>query len=161
MNYLVCKEFNEDGIWGRFNLAKNTVVEVKELNGANCLYTLDGKPICYVGSQKAFDYFARNNDGQANQRFELTHKIIETLKQYKEEYAKQVAKIQNNFMLPPEEREQRVNELVNYGQEAFELLQEDVVTSKLLTDGFWKYDFYNANISDLKLAMALIESVKE
>ena len=75
MNYIVTKRFNGKAMCGNVNLAYGTACEEK----GNTIYC-DGKPLCFVSSENAHQYFSRNDDGQGERRGELVHDILARLK---------------------------------------------------------------------------------
>ena len=74
MEYIIYKDFNCKAICGEVNLPKGTVCTEKD----GMLYH-EGKALCLRNSQRAFDFFARNHDGNGMKRGELISTIKETL----------------------------------------------------------------------------------
>ena len=152
MKYLVVKEFNENGIWGRFNLPVGT--EVVASGGK--LY-FGSKPICGEASQQSHAFFARNDDGKAQERHELAMSIIAKLNKMQSDYKAKVEAVQSNMLLPPWEREERISEIVDESALAFERIHGTARADACLTNGFWNHDFFNAPIQTLELIMSLVE----
>lgn len=74
MLYIVHTDFIGKAIGGEFNLPAGT--KCTESNGV--IYH-DGKAICRVDSQNAYQYFARDNDGNGLKRGELIKTIKDAL----------------------------------------------------------------------------------
>lgn len=74
-SYIVRKRCKIDAICGPVNLPYGTLVMCE--NGVIC--TKEGKPICYVASQNARDYFSHNDDGMGPIRGHLVQSIIDVL----------------------------------------------------------------------------------
>lgn len=74
MEYIIYKDFIANAICGEVSLPKGTICS--DNNGMLCY---KGKQLCLKGSQRAFDYFARNNDGNGLKRGELVTTIKDTL----------------------------------------------------------------------------------
>lgn len=74
MEYIIYKDFNVKAICGEVNLSKGTICTERYgmlYHGENAL--------CLKNSQRAFDYFARNHDGNGLKRGELISTIKNTL----------------------------------------------------------------------------------
>ena len=72
--YIVKKRMRLEGIRGRVNLPYGTEVEAVEDR-----LTYQGRQLCAVTSRKAHLYFARNDDGQGQERGALTLAITKRL----------------------------------------------------------------------------------
>lgn len=152
MKYLVVKEFNENGIWGRFNLPVGTEV----IASGGKLY-FGSKPICGEASKQSQDFFARNDDGKGEERFALTQAIKAKIQTKKNDYAAKVNAIASNMLMPPWEREERISEIVDESALAFERIHGNAIADACLTYGIWNHDFYTAPIQTLELIMSLVE----
>lgn len=75
MTYLVTRRFKAKTMSGIVNLPYGTECELQ----SETLYH-DGKPLCFVTSENAHNYFSRNDDGQGERRGELVRDILERLK---------------------------------------------------------------------------------
>lgn len=75
MQYTTIKRFKRNGICGYFNIPYGTPIEKRE---DGLLYSRDS-PICVATSFAAHEHFARNDDGQGQERGKLTHDIIKKL----------------------------------------------------------------------------------
>lgn len=75
MTYLVTRRFKEKTMSGIVNLPYGTACEEQ----GNTIY-YDGKPLCFVTSENAHQYFSRNDDGQGERRGELVREILARLK---------------------------------------------------------------------------------
>lgn len=74
MEYIVKRRARFNAITGPVNLPWGTAVE--EQDG---FLVRDGLQLCAVTSQNAFDYFAKNGDGNGVERGRLTISIMDTL----------------------------------------------------------------------------------
>lgn len=74
MEYIVKRRARFNAITGPVNLPWGTPVE--EQDG---FLVRDGLQLCAVTSQNAFDYFAKNGDGNGVERGRLTISIMDTL----------------------------------------------------------------------------------
>lgn len=74
MEYIIYKDFVAKAICGEVNLPKGTIC-----NDNNGMLCHEGKQLCLKTSQRAFDYFARNHDGNGLKRGELISTIKDTL----------------------------------------------------------------------------------
>ena len=152
MKYLTTTRFNEDGIWGRFDIAEGTEVIVS----GDKLY-IGAKPIVAVTSQKAHVFFTLNDDGKALERRELINGINDMLNGYSSDYQSKRQAIENNLEMPPWERESRIAELTDLSVGAFERIHADETASGFITNGFWNHRFFTASIADLEHVLALVK----
>ena len=127
MNYIVHRRFKDKAICGDVNIPAMT--EVEEVDGV-ILY--DGKPICFVASENAHQYFARNDDGNGMLRGKLTQAIQKTLSKRDENYQARWDKVWEDKVCQPYKR-------VEY--EDFWL---------------WNHAWFNAPIEDLRHIAQLV-----
>lgn len=135
--YIVHKRYKRRGIYHAgeksappFNLARGTVLICKN----NTLYTLDGKPICYIKSEDAHQHFANDKDGQGLKRGDLTQAIQKQLQKKK------------------------------HHQDRWDKIWEDRICQKYKRTEhadywLWSHDFFEAPISDLNHIFCLIKSI--
>lgn len=71
MTYLVTRRFKAKTMSGIVNLPYGTACE---LRGETIYHS--GKPLCFVTSENAHNYFSRNDDGQGERRGELVREIM-------------------------------------------------------------------------------------
>ena len=74
MKYIAHRRFKGKALCGDVNIPAMT--ELEEIDG---VITLDGNSICYITSENAHQYFARNDDGNGMLRGKLTQAIQNTL----------------------------------------------------------------------------------
>lgn len=127
LNYITHRRFKGKGISGEVNIPVFT--ELYQIK--NYLVT-DDQIICFVTSENAHNYFARNDDGNGIERGELTKKIKKKLNKNDDSY-----------------------------QQRWDLVCDDPICLKYkkqeLNDYFlWNHDFYNAPIEDLQHIAKLI-----
>lgn len=106
--------------------------EVEEVDG---LIACGEIPLCNNGDKTAFEYFSRNNDRKGKERAELCWKIVNRLN-----------KVDNKSA---------VRWKAIYSSDKAKSLRDNTDTV------FWKwgYDFYNAEIKDLKTIWSLISAI--
>lgn len=155
MTFLLCKDFNEDGIWGHFDLPAKTEVEQ-----VNDLLIFEGKPICVVTSEKSHAFFARNDDGDALERFKNSSAILAKISEYRDAYAAEYDAIMHDMMLPPAERIEQASKLANKASLALQFIKESERLSYFFNENeYWSHDFYNANVADLKYCLTKIKAL--
>ena len=135
--YIVHKRFKHRGIYHvgeksdpPFNLARGTALVCK----GNTLYTLDGKPICYITSEDAHQHFANDKDGRGLRRGDLTQAIQ--------------AQLQKK----------------NHHQERWDKVWDDRICQKYKRTEhadywLWNHDFFEAAIFDLEYILQLVKGV--
>lgn len=138
MDYIAHRRFKKLALCGLVNISAT----------ANCeaignIIMYDGKPVCYITSQNAYDYFARNDDGQGLLRGKITRDILKCL-------------ASGNGVDP---RTDKVYQAKWDKVWADELCQK---YKRIEFDDFWlwNHDFYNAPIEDLQYIAKLV-GVKE
>ena len=128
--YVVTKRFKKKSICGNLNLPFRTKCFTKD----GAIYCEKGI-ICGVASQDAFDFFTQNDDGCAELRRKLINSIFNALnhsKQSIESYNERWDKVWNDTTC------------LKYKREDYE------------DHWLWNYDFYNAEIDDLKYIEKLV-----
>ena len=133
--YIVCKNFNGKSISGNVNLPVNTECEV-----INNIIIHDNKPICYITSQNAYDYFSNNTDGKGKQRFNLVNKIKAELQRLANEYNELVF----NLIKDCETEEEMVSVVADI---------KPIETNVTLN-----YEFYNKPVNELQ---SIYDKLKE
>ena len=71
MRYIVTRRFRGNAICGEANLPYGTTCEEHD----GILVLEDGRRLCAVTSQNAYDYFSRNDDGHGLERGKLVEEI--------------------------------------------------------------------------------------
>lgn len=127
MQYITIKRFKRNGIGGYFNIPYGTSLELRD---DGTLYHND-LPVCLAKSAASHEHFARNDDGNGQERGRLSHAVIDALNS-------------------PQQR-----------NEAWQVIWNDPLTQKYrrtdhLDTWLWNDDFYNAPIEDLKYIAALV-----
>lgn len=125
MEYIIYKDFNEKAICGGVSLPRGTVCIEKY----GTIYHND-KPLCLNVSENAYQYFARNNDGNGLERGYL------------------VTEIKNVLALQDEHTYERWHRVQNAP-----ICQQ---LSRVGCIGLWNFEFYNAEIMHLEYILALI-----
>lgn len=126
-HYITRKRARLNGIGGEANLPYGTAVDVV---GDFLVY--QDKCICFVTSQNAYDYFSCNDDGNGLIRGKLVQSIIDTLAKRDKDYQKRWDKVWDDPRCQPFRVEQ----------------SED--------HWLWNFDFYNAEVDDLKYIAKLV-----
>lgn len=130
MQYIIHKRFKTKAICGDVNIPAMT--ECEERNG---VLFHNGKPLCYVASENAHQFFARNDDGNGLLRGELIQNIKRRLEKKDNSYQKRWDKVWEDSLCQ------------KYKRKEF--------------DDFWlwSHEFYNAPIEDLQYIHNLVKGV--
>ena len=128
MRYIVTNRFKGQAICGPVNLPYGTTCEEHD----GILVLEDGRRLCAVTSQNAYDYFSRDDDGNGLERGKLVEEITSRM----------------------EKRDAK-------HQARWDALWADEVANRLRRKDspdfwIWSFDFYNADIPDLKHIANLI-----
>ena len=129
MRYIVTRRFRGKTICGEVNLPYGTVCEADD----GFLRLQDGRRLCAVTSQNAYDYFSRDDDGMGRERGTLVHDIRRTLERRDAKY-----------------------------QSRWDRLWADVGANRLRRadhEDFWvwNHDFYTADVNELRRIRLLLE----
>ena len=127
MEYITTKRARFHSLSGHVNIPCGTPVQC-----VNGVLSIDEKLLCADHSQNAYDYFARDDDGNGLERGRLTRSIIKTLAKNDRNHQARWDKVWDS------ERCQRYK-------------REDHSDYWL-----WNHDFYNASILDLRYIAALV-----
>ena len=144
MKYIVCKWFKSKGIGGNFNLKKGSTCN--EIDGV--IYH-NNSPICYKTSDNAFEFFARNDDGYGKERFDLSHQIIDKIKNYVFEDNEELWAIRKSDMTD-EQKNKAINELQSKSSQAYDIIREHYPNFLRQGMDVFTFDFFNAAIEDLE-----------
>lgn len=98
-------------------------------NGA---LTIDGKPLCADRSQNAYDFFARNDDGNGLERGKLTQAIRKTLEKKDKDHQIRWDKVWADPLCQKYKRAEHADHWL------------------------WNHEFFNAEIPDLRHIAALV-----
>ena len=128
MRYIVTNRFKGQAICGAVNLPYGTTCEMQD----GYLILDDGRRLCAVTSQNAYDHFSRDDDGLGRERGKLVKDIRRTLERRDAKY-----------------------------QARWDRLWADVGANRLRRADHkdfwvWNHDIYNADIPDLKHIANLI-----
>ena len=128
MCYIVTRRFRGRTICGAVNLPYGTACETQD----GYLMLEDGRRLCAVTSQNAYDHFSRDDDGMGRERGKLVQDIRRTLERRDAKH-----------------------------QARWDALWADEVANRLRRKDspdfwIWSFDFYNADIPDLKHIANLI-----
>lgn len=125
--YITIKRAKFNSISGMVNIPYSTNIDC-----ADNLLSINGKPLCGSHSQNAYDYFARNDDGNGLLRGKLTQAIRKTLAKRDAAYQMRWDKVWGDTICQKYKHE----EYSDYW--------------------LWNHDFYSANIYDLQHIAKLI-----
>ena len=107
-----------------------------KLDEVNNVISYCGNPICYIKSQNAYDYFAKNDDGKGLERGKLTSEIIKLLNNRKDgKYQNRWDRIWGDLSLLKYKRPEHPDHWL------------------------WNYDFFNASIEELNRIKSMILEV--
>lgn len=127
MNYITIKRARFRSISGDANIPYNTKIDC--LNG---VLSINGNPLCGDHSQNAYDFFARNDDGNGLLRGKLTQAIQQLLSKRDTQHQTRWNKVWNDTTCQKYKRKEHTNYWL------------------------WNHDFYNASIYDLQYIAKLI-----
>lgn len=128
MRYIVTNRFKGQAIRGSVNLPYGTACETQD----GYLILDNGRRLCAVTSQNAYDHFSRDDDGLGRERGKLVKDIRRTLERRDAKH-----------------------------QARWDALWADEVANRLRRKDsqdfwIWSFDFYNADIPELKHIANLI-----
>ena len=156
MKYTPPRRFRGKTMSGIVNLPYGTVCE---LRGETIYY--GGKPLCFVTSENAHNYFSRNDDGQGERRGELVLEIMGRLKlpevRHKPDPEYPLAEY---YMTAKESAKREAARKAR--NEAWERVWDDPSIRKYKRVEFADYwlfnhDFYNAPIEDLEYILKVVK----
>lgn len=127
MDYITIKRASFESISGPVNLPYGTNVCCEE-----GLLSIEGAPICGDRSQNAYDFFSRNDDGNGLERGKLVQAIRKMLESTDKEHQVRWDKVWGDSVCQKYNRKEHAD---------FWL---------------WSYEFYNADIYDLRYIAKLI-----
>ena len=127
MTYLVTRRFKAKTMSGIVNLPYGTACELR----GETIYH-GGKPLCFVTSENAHNYFSRNDDGQGERRGELVREIMWRLKGNQEAWGR----VWDDLAI----RKYKRVEFADYW--------------------LFNHDFYNAPVEDLEYILKIVKGEK-
>ena len=127
MNYITTKRAKFNSLSGTVNLPYGTKVEC-----ADGFLSIEGTPLCGDHSQNAYDFFARNDDGNGLVRGKLVDGIRKTLEKRDKNHQARWDKVWADPICQKYKRAEHADYWL------------------------WNHEFYNANIPDLRFIAALI-----
>ena len=131
MDYICFNRFNQNALCGEVNIPYGT-----KLDETNNIISYHENPICYIKSQNAYDYFARNDDGKGLERGKLTSEIIKLLNNRNDgKYQNRWDRIWGDLSLLKYKRPEHDDYWL------------------------WNYDFFNASIEELNRIKSMILEV--
>ena len=131
MDYICFNRFKQKALCGEVNIPYGA-----KLDEVNNVISYCGNPICYIKSQNAYDYFARNDDGKGLERGKLTAEIIKLLNNRKDgKYQNRWDRIWGDLSLLKYKRPEHDDYWL------------------------WNYDFFNASIEELNRIKSMILEV--
>lgn len=147
MKYIVCKSFNKKCMSGKMTLLKGSTCTVKQK-----IIWYNDLPICAINSQDARDYFALNDDNAGYERFALTHDIIEKMNVHRVNYINAVNEaLSEAGEITDEEKQQLISQIENVAETKLTMIKAHNVFKKYINEyGIWTYEFYNADIENLR-----------
>ena len=129
MRYIVTRRFRGKAICGAVNLPYGTTCETQD----GYLILDDGRRLCTVTSQNAYDYFSRDDDGMGRERGTLVHDIRRTLERRDAKYQSRWDRLW---------ADEGANKLRRTEHEDYWL---------------WSFAFYNADVNELRRISRLLE----
>ena len=129
MRYIVTRRFRGKAICGEVNIPYGTTCEEHD----GILVLEDGRRLCAVTSQNAYDYFSRDDDGNGLERGKLVHDIMCTLERRDAKYQSRWDRLWTD---------EGANKLRSTEHEDYWL---------------WSFAFYNADVNELRRIRRLLE----
>lgn len=129
MRYIVTRRFRGKAICGEVNLPYGTTCEEHD----GILVLEDGRRLCAVTSQNAYDYFSRDDDGNGLERGKLVHDIMCALERRDAKYQSRWDRLWTD---------EGANKLRRTEHEDYWL---------------WSFAFYNADVNELRRIRRLLE----
>ena len=129
MHYIVTRRFRGKAICGAVNLTYGTACDTQD----GYLILDDGRCLCAVTSQNAYDYFSRDDDGMGRDRGKLVQDIRSTLERRDAKYQARW----NRLWADEEANKLRRTEYEDYW--------------------LWSFAFYNADVNELRRISRLLE----
>lgn len=127
MEYIAHRRFKGKAICGEVNFPYGTEVQCE-----GGFLSVEGAPLCADCSQNAYDFFARNDDGNGLERGQLTQAIRKILVKRDKNYQNRWNKVWGDALCQKYKRKEH------------------------LDCWLWNHDFFNAEISDLQHIAALV-----
>lgn len=156
MTYLVTRRFKAKTMSGIVNLPYGTACELR----GETIYH-GGKPLCFVTSENAHQYFSRNDDGQGERRGELVHDILARLTKNDIKYFESDISTFGGGKIYPE-KFAAYNAREKERQAAWDRVWGDLSIRKYKRVEFADYwlfnhNFYNAPIEDLEYILKVVK----
>ena len=129
MRYIVTRRFRGKAICGEVNLPYGTTCEEHD----GILVLEDGRRLCTVTSQNAYDYFSRDDDGMGRERGKLVKDIRRILERRDAKYQARWDRLW---------ADEGANKLRRTEHEDYWL---------------WSFAFYNADVNELRRISRLLE----
>ena len=129
MRYIVTRRFRGKAICGEVNVPYGNTCEEHD----GILVLEDGRRLCAVTSQNAYDYFSRDDDGNGLERGKLVHDIRHTLERRDAKYQSRWDRLW---------ADEGANKLRRTEHEDYWL---------------WSFAFYNADVNELRRIRLLLE----
>lgn len=127
MDYIAIKRARFFGLSGDVNIPYGT-----KIGCADGILSIEGKPLCGAHSQNAYDFFARDDDGNGLLRGKLTQAIQKTLAKRDKDHQSRWDKVWEDPICQKYKRSEHTDYWL------------------------WNHDFFNAGIHDLRHIANLI-----
>ena len=156
MTYLVTRRFKANTMSGIVNLPYGTACELR----GETIYH-GGKPLCFVTSENAHNYFSRNDDGQGERRGALVREIMGRLTLPKVRHKPDPKYPLAEYHMTDKESAQ-AKAARKARAEAWGRVWDEPSIRKYKRVEFADYwlfnhDFYNAPISDLEYILKIVK----
>lgn len=127
MDYIAIKRARFFSLSGNVNIPYGTKIDC-----VDGILSIDGNPLCGAHSQNAYDFFARDDDGNGLLRGKLTQAIQTALRERDEDHQARWGKVWDDVVC----RKYKRSEHTDYW--------------------LWNHDFFNAEVADLRHIANLI-----
>lgn len=126
-NYLCRKRARFDGISGQVNIPYGTALICQD-----GFLMHQNKPLCWITSQNAYDFFSQNDDGMGRERGDLVGRILSRLQKRDSGYQARWNKVWEDARCQKYKRPEHEDHWI------------------------WNFDFYNGPVEDLRHIAGLI-----
>lgn len=127
MDYVAIKRTRFHSLSGDVNIPYGTKIDC-----ANGILHINGKPLCFERSQNAYNNFAKNDDGMGLERGKLIQTILKTLCKRDKNHQDRWDRVWKDPICQQYKRPDHTDHWI------------------------WNYEFYNADVADLKYITALV-----
>lgn len=120
---------------------------------------IGGHKVCYATSQDSHDFFALNDDGKGEERYELTHGIMAKVAELNRDYERACAEALEALGDDREPSEEAVQEALSGLENKASLALDKAAKAGYLTNVCWNHSFFVETIRKLKSLKNAIDAL--